>query len=367
MAGPTVIAFGDPKAVKRWSPKLFVDMKKKSYFERKFVGESENSVIQRLTDLEQAAGDTISYDLSAQLRGRPTTGDNRVAGTAEGLRFFTDTVSIDQLRKQVSAGGKMTRKRTAHDLRKIGKERLSDYWSKYLDELVFIYLSGARGMNEDFYEPVTYAGHAANPLQAPDAGHIIYGGDATGKADLAAADKMTKGIVERAQVKARMMRAQDPNTANMQPIRINGEAHYVLLMSPFQEYDLRESDTNGWLAIQKAAAAAEGKNNPIFKGGLGLINNTVLHSHESVIRFNDYGGGSDVVASRALFMGQQAGVCAYGSPGDKNRFSWHEEELDAGNEPAITAGMIIGIKKSRFNNKDFGVMAIDTAAADPNA
>jgi hypothetical protein len=27
----------------------------------------------------------------------------------------------------------------------------------------------------------------------------------------------------------------------------------------------------------------------------------------------------------------------------------------------------MGIKKTRFNGKDFGVMAIDTAAADPNA
>ncbi|MFM9577988.1 N4-gp56 family major capsid protein, partial [Streptomyces turgidiscabies] len=84
----------------------------------------------------------------------------------------------------------------------------------------------------------------------------------------------------------------------------NGEKHYVLLMSPDQETDLRlEVGEKGWLDVQKAAAGAEGKNNPIFKGGLGMINNVVLHSHESVIRFNDYGAGSNVSAARALFMG----------------------------------------------------------------
>ena len=30
-------------------------------------------------------------------------------------------------------------------------------------------------------------------------------------------------------------------------------------------------------------------------------------------------------------------------------------------------GFIGGIKKTRFNSKDFGVLSIDTAAADPNA
>lgn len=365
---PTIVPFGDPKAQKKWSASLFLDTVKKSYFDRKFVGESDNHIIQRLTDLEQDAGDTISFDLSVQLRNRPTTGDNRLEGKEENLRFFTDEVIIDQMRHGVSAGGKMSRKRTAHNMRTIARNRLSDYWSKYIDEINFIYLSGARGINEDFTEETTWAGHGGNPIEPPDAAHIIYGGDATGKADLAAEDKMTRAVIERAGTKARMMRTQDPSTANMLPTMINGEGHYVCLMSPFQEYDLRNSDQGGWLEIQKAAAAAEGRNNPIFKGGLGMINDVVLHSHESAIRFDDYGGGA-VKAGRALFLGRQAGVVAYGSSSGKNgtRFEWSEEMKDHGNEPTVASGVIMGVKKSRFDSKDFGVCAIDTAAKDPNA
>ena len=97
---------------------------------------------------------------------------------------------------------------------------------------------------------------------------------------------------------------------------MDGEKHYVLLMSPFQEFDLRdETGEKGWLEVQKAAASAEGKNNPIFKGGLGMINNIVLHSHESAIRFSDYGAGANVAAARALFLGRQAAVIAYGTAG----------------------------------------------------
>jgi N4-gp56 family major capsid protein len=365
MAGPTTIPFGDRKAIKRWSGALFLDILAKSYFDRKFTGESDNNVVQRLTDLESDAGDTISFDLSVQLRNRPTTGDNRLEGKEENLRFFTDEVYIDQMRHAVSAGGKMSRKRTSHNMRSIARDRLSDYWSQYIDQMNFVYLSGSRGINEDFIEPVTWAGFAGNAIAAPDSSHIIYGGTATSKATLAATDKMTRPVIERAVIKARMMRALDPTNANMMPVMLNGESHYVLCMDPFQENDLRVSDTTGWMDIQKAAAAAEGRNNPIFKGGLGMINNCVLHSHEWAIRFTDYGAGANISAGRALFMGRQAGVVAYGSTGGL-RFTWEEEMKDYGNEPTVSAGVILGIKKTRFNSKDFGVLSVDTAAANPN-
>lgn len=364
--GQTVIPFGDPKAQKKWSGKLFVESAKKSYFER-FIGTSENSVIQRKTELESDAGDRISFDLSVQLRGSPTAGDARLKGNEEQLKFFTDEVIIDQLRKSVSAGGRMSRKRTAHNLRQVAKDRLSDYWSMYVDELLFMYLSGARGINEDFIEQdPNYTGHAGNPFRQPDSQHLLFGGDATSKATLTADDTMSRMVIERAAVKARMMRARDPKNANLLPITINGEKHYVALMSPFQEHDLRsEVGERGWLDVQKAAAAAEGKNNPIFKGGMGMINNVVLHSHESAIRFNDYGAGQNVLAARALFMGRQAAVIAYGTAGGL-RFTWQEEVDDYGNEPTVAAGTILGVSKTRFNKRDFGVVALDTAAKDPN-
>ncbi|CEJ15948.1 hypothetical protein BN1110_06299 [bacterium YEK0313] len=365
MAGPTVIPVGDPKAVKRWSGSLFLDVLRKAYWERKFVSTDPNQIIQRLTDLESGAGDTISFDLVAQLRGTPTYGDNRVEGKAENLRFFTDELKIDQMRKTVSSGGKMSRKRTTHNLRSIARDRLGDYWSKYLDESQFIYLSGARGTNEDYFESVTWAGYAGNPIQAPDPAHLLYGGTATSKATITATDTMSRDLIERAEVRARMMRATDPRKANMMPVMIGGEAHYVCVMSPFQEHDLRkESGVAGWLELQKAAAAAEGRNNPIFKGGLGMINKVVLHSHESVIRFSDYGASGDLPAGRALFLGRQAGVVAYGGKNGTRAF-WNEESKDHGNEMEVMAGFVMGQKKTRFADADFGVIALDTHAKNP--
>ncbi|SFV31345.1 major capsid protein, N4-gp56 family [Devosia crocina] len=372
MPGPTQISFGDPKAIQKWSGALFLETQKKSYFDRKFVGTSDNHVIQRLNELESGPGDTIQFDLSVQLKQKPTYGDQRLQGKEEGLKFASDKIVIDQMRHGVSVGGKMTRKRTAHDLRTVGKDRLSDYWAKFVDEMHFVYLSGSRGINEDFTEDLTWTGHATNAIEAPDSGHLLYGGVATSKASLAASDKMSKAVVERAELKAKTMRSTDPTKSNMLPVLIKGEQHYVCVMNEFQSYDLRqEVGAGGWLDIQKAAAAAEGRDNPIFKGGLGMINSVVLHAHQSGIRFNDYGAGANVMAGRALLLGRQAGVIAYGSSGGL-RFDWTEETNDHGNEQVVASGVILGIKKTRFTPpggepSDFGVLSIDTAAKDPNA
>lgn len=362
----TVVAFGDPKAQKKWSGNLAVDTRKKSYFENRFIGTTDNAIIQRKTELESDSGDRISFDLCVQMRNKPTYGDAKLEGKEESLKFYTDEVIIDQVRHAASAGGAMSRKRTAHDMRVTARGRLGDYFARLLDEMFFIYLSGARGINEDFIEDTAFTGFAGNAVQAPDSDHLLYGGTALSKASLTTSDKMTRNVIERAVNKAMMMQARNPETANMVPVSNGSEEQYVLLMSPDQEYDLRTSDTGGWIDIQKAASAAEGRNNPIFLGGLGMVNNTILHKHRSVIRFNDYGSGANLPAARALFMGRQAGVVAYGTSGGL-RYSWKETTKDYENEPTVASGFIGGMKKTRFNNRDFGVISIDTYAKDPNA
>lgn len=364
----TIVGLNDPKARKLWSADLMVSVSKKSYWTRKMMGRGEETPcpVMLKTDLEREAGDTISYDLSVQLSGGVIEGDSKAEGLGEKLDFFTDKVFIDQARKPVSCGGRMSRKRTVHDLRKVGKARLTDFWARFYDELFFMYGSGARGINADYNVPLDYVGRAGNPFEAPDSDHILFG-DGTSKATLSAAGKMSRNLIERANTKAAAQGGGSTQVAEIQPITIAGGEHFVTVMHPFQAHDLKTStDQGNWLDIQKAAAAAEGASNPIFRDSLGMIGNTILHKHKSVIRFGDYGAGGNVAAARALFLGKQALVLAFGSPGDGLRFDWSEVPLDHGNDIEICAGSIFGIKKTRFNGKDFGIVALDTAAADPN-
>lgn len=368
----TIVGVGDPKAVKKYSAFMAVDTSRKSYFNKKFmgVGEDAQTPLQTLPHLENDAGDQISYDLVMQLKMKPVQGDNNLRGNEEDLKFYTDNLYIDQLRGGVNTGGKMSRKRTIHDMRKIARVRQSDWWARLFDETLFMYLSGARGVNADYIEDTSFAGYAGNAFVAPDTQHTLYGGDATLKSNLDANDKFTLKLIDRAVARAEVMGGGTSGTPALQPVMIDGEEHFVLVMHPWCEYDLRtDTGTGGWLDIQKALATAEGKGSPILKGGLGMHNNVVLHKHKGVVRFSDYGGGT-IAAARNLFMGRQAGVVAFGSPGTGLRFDWHEELEDRGNQAVITTASIFGVKKSRFTidgtGTDFGVMALDTACADPS-
>jgi len=151
---------------------------------------------------------------------------------------------------------------------------------------------------------------------------------------------------------------------------IDGEEHFVLIIHPWQLFDLRTATGSAdWLEIQKSAASAEGRNNPIFKGGAGMYNSVVLQEHKGVVRFNDYGAGANVAAARSLLLGAQAAVVAFGSPGTGLRFDWYEETRDNGNQVVISTSSIFGLKKARYTidgtARDFGIIALDTAAADP--
>lgn len=304
-------------------------------------------------------------------------GDEVLENREEDLKFYTDEVSIDQLRGGINSGGRMTRKRTKHDLRTIGRARQSDWWARVFDELAFMYMSGSRGTNADFVFPTTYTGFAGNAFSAPDSEHIIYAGKKV-KATITSSDKQTVTLIDRLVAKVGTMgggaagsvAGTDGNTQTpmVNPIVIENERHFVYLMHDFQEYDLRTSTTSGqWLDIQKAAAGAVGKSSLIFKGGMGMYNNVVLHKHRNVIGFTDYGSTVNLPARRALFLGTQALVMAFGMKGSGIRFGWHEEYRDNGNVLVISSNTMLGMKKCTYNGKDFGVIACDTYALDPNA
>ncbi len=363
----TIIGVGDPKAVKRYSALLATDTARIGYWTSHFMGSGPNASapLHQLNELENSAGDLITYDLSVQLAGQGTEGDDVLEGNEEKLTLYTDSIYIDQRRHAVDTGGAMTRKRTIHKLRDIAKKRLADWWARLFDEYLFMYASGARGVNSGFISPLGYAGFANNSMSSPDSDHLIIGGGA--KASMDSGDKMTLNFIDVAKTNAQMMGGDSSQTPQIQPVKIDGEDHYVCVMSPWQSYDLRTAaGETGWLSIQKAAATSEGRKSPIFKGSLGMHNGVVLHEHSNVIRFSDYGSGGATTAARALFLGDQALTMAWGFAGTGLRFDWHEEPKDYGNDLGVAASSIFGVKKTTFNGKDYGVIAIDTYAAAPS-
>lgn len=359
--GATEFTLGHPLAVQRWSDSLAVESEVKQYW-AKFMGTGDDVLIKIQKELEKKAGEKITVGLRMKLGGDGTEGDNPIEGTTaeEALSFFNDSLLINQRRKGTKSKGRMSEQRVPYNMRKEGRDALSTWYAEDYDQQLFMYLSGARGIDTSFHVPLSWNGRAGNDLQAPDSTHIVYGGDATAKNDLDASDLMDLSLVDRLVAKVETM---DPQ---MLPFMIDGEHKYVLLMHIFQAFAMRKAtSSNDWLDIHKNT---DGQTSLIYKNALGEFNGVVLHKHRNVIRFSDYGAGANVTAARALFLGAQAGMIAWGGNGSGiGRYTWNEETDDRGNALAITAGAIFGVKKSRYNGKDFGVIAVDTYYDDPNS
>ena len=343
----TDFPLADPLAVQRWSTSLAVEAAKKQYF-AKFIGTGQDSLIVLKNDLHKGAGEKITVALRMKLAAAGIEGDNTIKDHATGeeaLSFFNDAVFIDQLRKSTKSKGKMSEQRVPYNIRKEGRDALATWWAEEMDEEIFAYLSGARGEGT-MHNPTTWTGRANNTLTAPDAAHLMYAGSATAKNDLVATDLLVLSDIEK------LVAFSETIDPMIQPFMVNGEKKFVFLMHTFQAYQLRTSaTTNDWLDIHKATD--RGKGSMMYKNALGEYADVILHKHRNCITFDDYGVGVNLNAARSLFLGAQAGIMAYGQNSSPNRYKWHEELDDRGNALAITAGAIFGIKKSRFNSKDF--------------
>lgn len=368
--GKTVVGVNSPQAVKRFSNALTLDVSQESFFGSRFtaMGTEAQVPIQHLTDLEAEQGDQIQFDLLTELRMAPVEGDNILEGKEEGQKFYTDEILVDQMRQGVNTGGRMTRKRTLHDLRMRAKGQAADWWRRVQDELQMMYLAGSRGVNPNFVFPLSWNGRAGNPLAAPGQHQHMFGGDATAVANITADDKMTLGVVERCLTRAQTQGGGATNIPVLKPCKMGGEECYVMVMHTWQEDDMRkDTSTGGWLDIQKSLATALGNKSPLCRNALGVHRGVVMHSHRNVIRHSNHGATANVQTARALFMGSQAGVVAFGSPGTGMRYDWHEETRDNGNQVVITTSSIFGTKRTQYEiggvMHDLGMYSVDTAAA----
>lgn len=372
------IPFGHSLAKKHFGGAMFSSTIEQSWVMKNLIenahrtdkgAQMANAPIVVLNDLTKNEGDTISYDIYMQITGRATFGDDNLEGNLESLDAYTDEVSINQVRKGVDVGGRMSNKRTLNDQRSIAKQKLTEWFAQFLDQTCFTNLAGKRGINPFLLaKNVNYAVKDTHEFEDYDADHIVYGGNAVSKASLTANDKMSLDLIDKLIVKATTEGGDADKKVRLTPLEKGGEDAYLMLLHPYQEHDLRkDTGTAGWLEIQKAAAGAEGSKSPLFKQALGNYRGVHFKKHKHVVLDNTFGAGSNVQSARASFMGRQALVMAFGNASSANlRADWTEKKTDVDdNKQAISGRMMFNAKRPRFNGQDVNSYAVDTAAIKP--
>ena len=409
----TVISRGDALARKIYSVSLFTEAVKKSTFTQMLVGATASQMqanmkarargmqssadmpIVQITDLRAAAGDTVSVDMFGIMTGKPIMGDRKAAGTGQPLKLSSMDISINQHRKVADPGGKMTQKRTVHDLRELSRSNLTDYFGRYIDQQCLVHMAGARGTEDtiDWIVPLEsdedFDEIMVNPVTPPTPNRRFFAGDATSVTQLAATDVLSLDEID----KLRALLNEMPLPPS--PCRVPGkdgmiggdDPLYLLLVTSRQWHYLQiTSNARGdnWRSFLAAGLSRQRMNtHPLFTGDTGVWNGILVRQTNRAIRWKPGDNvaelGSDYVTisqnavpanihvDRAVLMGGQALGWALGNGGTNFPSRWIEEESDGENAVEIFGTHMFGKAKLRFRGSDkkltdFGVMTLDTYA-----
>lgn len=362
----------DPNKRKAWAASVAEDSIKGQYFSRLMGAEGSLSAVVKKTDLEKGSGsggvgDEVTTALVAKLRGAPVTEGKKLEGREFKLQNASHTMRINEFRQGVNIGARIEQTRVGYNLRKQGRERLTDYITEMYEEVIAMAASGARGVGTEEIQhfDTSYTGYP-NALRAPDAAHLYIGtaGTAT-KSTLVAGDKLNLSSINKLRTKAKKMLGGAPDKAiKMTPVSKGGRNVYVLACLPEVIQDIRDdAGAQGWFEAQKALTTAIGKESEIFKGGAGMFNGVLVDEMEVGVKFSDYGAGANINAARSLFLASNAVSVAHGTKGmaDGLEVALDEDTDDRGHDHVLFFEMIFGADKTAYYGMDYGMISVDSA------
>ena len=401
------IAPGSGLANKVYSAALFNRMARKPTFRSRNTGAApkEGAAVAKLKrtvtsagmpiveirDLAKGAGDEAQYDIVDILQGLPIMGDRRLSGRMMKMEFGTEKIVINQYRGGVDPGGRMTKKRTIYDLRRIAMGNLDGWNNTMMDNIALVHLAGARGFQTGRdWSSVPFESHVdfneilVNPVLPPSFNRRLLAEDASNSgADLDNTDVLTLEVIDR------LRTTIDESDYPLQGIQIEGGDYssseddgplYVLYVSPRGYGQLRANNTDkDWSALTAAAVTrASMSKHPIFGNGALYWRGIVIKQSPRVIRFptgssmREYATNGTTIntvttavgVDRAVLLGAQAMVCAFGSDeGSGYHLNWNEEVTDHKARVEISTSIIGGWKKLRFTldgiPTDHGVFTLD--------
>lgn len=353
-----------------WSKDLLDDVMRDVQNVMQFMGDDVNNVIQTSRDLESKKGSNETFGMVARLAGDGVTGDDELEGNEESMLSYDENVAIDQIRNAVRLKGKLDAQKVVYDQIKTARENLRTWMKEFIVRQIFFKLGGVTNTTLTDTNGVVIGGRCAwsnTPDFIPDADEAAGSGNrylcakSTGTDAIGTGDILTLDLVTTAYTKAKLTNPQ------IQPLDLDGDSAYVMFVHPLSARDLRKS--SDWKTAQEYAKVRSDKN-PVFRGALGYWSNVLMIENEFVpwldivAAGNSFRGaatGTDCQANTArnLLCGRQAVLMAQASSSD----ALVVEQFDYKNKDGVAASFIGGLQKAMFNSKEFGVIAVDAAAA----
>ncbi len=308
------------------------------------VGSGTNSIIESRTELGKGMGDTITFGIQLPLSGEGIVGRDTVEGNEEALVFRDFSSTVEELNHAVHTGGKMDQQRIPYDLMQRAKEGLQYWWAEKLSDMAFAHLCGDTSFR------VAGKTFAQNPV-APDSEHILRVNDKTTNALITSADTMDLGFLDRMKQKAEVPTVTE--CYKVRPLMIGGKKFFRVILHNYVFDALRRNTNVGeWGDLLRNANKLQLPNIEIEYNGL-------LISKSERIRQTNVNATVTTSGTYAnVLLGAQSAVMAWGGAGESKSttMSFVPYTADADRYVNVRGGGIFGIKKTRFNSRDYGVI-----------
>ena len=361
----TTILPSDPNKRKAWAAAVANDSAKDQYFARMIGAEGSRSAGIKKTDTEKGAADEVVTALVAKLRGTPRIEGQKLAGSEFRLQHAAHTMRINEFRHGVNVGARIEQSRVGFNLKRQGREKLTEYIKEMYEEVICMAASGARGTGDEIQHfPTDWIGYP-NAFRAPDSSHQFFGVDNSHvKATLdGTTDKLQLKTFNKLRTKAKKMLGGQPDKAvKMTPVSKGGKDCFIWSMCPENMQDIRDDvGAQGWFEAQKALVTNIGKEAELFKGGAGMFNGVLADEMETCVKFSDGGAGRNLPYARSLFMGANAFAVAHGTKGqdDGMTVNLDEDTDDRKHDHILFFEMIMGADKCQYNGMDYGLISVD--------
>lgn len=361
----TNFAINDALTVKVWAKKLdhealkFTDV-------APLIGKSANAIIHQKTELQKGPGDQITFGIRMQLSGAGFTENDVAEGNGEALSMYSGQLVINELGHVVGVKSKNTidQQRVPFSLREEARDGLSDWYAKRFSVAFFNQVCGFTIQTD-----VRFTG--LNATLAPSATRIIRQSGRANDETLVAGDEFSLDLIDKAKELAVTA------TPKIRPASFSGVSmgngrrdfnktltdRYVLYMHPYQVGDMRKNTSSGqWMDFVKAAYQGSRDGFPIYSGAIGEYNSVIMRSAFDVTNGVSSAGVEVPTVKRAVLLGGQAAMIAFGQDNGPGRFRWNEELFDHKRRLEVSAWTIHGLRKTQFNNVDYGTVVIATYA-----
>lgn len=323
-----------------WDNNFFTSYVRANRFNR-YMGTTENSVIQVKGDLTKKAGDGITIPLITELSGAGQTGNGLLEGNEEALGNYAHKIDVATIRHAVAVTDN-DQQFTGITLRDAGREMLKNWAMTKLRTDIITALGSKTGTA---YVSASEAVKDAWLVSNND--RVMFGDGTVGaytdhSADLllvTASMKLTKEVVSKAKARA------EQASPKLRPLTVGEDTETFVLFCDARAF--RDLKTDLGTSLQNAQE--RGDSNPLWNDGDLMWDGVVIRKIQEIATIGAVGASSALVSPYFL-CGAQALGCAWAQKTKSTT-----DTRDYGFVKGVGVHEMRGVEKLIYNSKDHGI------------